>query len=98
MTLSKKEENRTLTVHLEGELNTLTAPDLQKDLRDVLPRIDHLILDFSRLSYISSAGLRVILTAWQALESRGSVTIRGARNEIREIFQITGLDELIAFE
>lgn len=98
MMLSTKEENRTLTLYLEGELNTLTAPDLQIALQEVLPRIDHLILDFAHLNYISSAGLRVILTARQALAARGSVTVRSARDNIREIFQITGLDELIAFE
>ncbi len=98
MTIEKKQEGKTLTLTLEGELNTLTAPALEAELPPDMEGIDNLILDMTKLTYMSSAGLRVILIAQQALEDRGTVTARGASEDLREIFEVTGFDDIITFE
>ena len=99
MNIQKNLEGEKMTVILDGELNTLTAPKLQSALQDDLDQITELTIDLSAVRYISSAGLRVILEAEQELEDRGGgVTVRGAREEVREVFEVTGFDEMIHLE
>ena len=85
MKITKKQEGTTLTVILEGELNTQTAPSLEAELPADMEGVDNLIL-------------RVILAAQQGLEDRGGVTVRGASEEIKEIFEVTGFDDILNFE
>ncbi len=98
MKITKKQEGTTLTVILEGELNTQTAPSLEAELPADMEGVDNLILELSGLEYLSSAGLRVILAAQQGLEDRGGVTVLGASEEIKEIFEVTGFDDILNFE
>ena len=98
MTIKKTQEGTTLTVVLEGELNTQTAPQLEAELPADMEGVDLLILDLTAVQYLSSAGLRVILVAQQSLADRGGVTVRGASEDLREIFEVTGLDEILTFE
>ena len=98
MTIKKTQEGTTLTVVLEGELNTQTAPQLEAELPADMEGVDLLILDLTAVEYLSSAGLRVILVAQQSLADRGGVTVRGASEDLREIFEVTGLDEILTFE
>lgn len=98
MTIRKTLEGTTLTVVLEGELNTQTAPQLEAELPADMEGIDRMILDLTAVEYLSSAGLRVILAAQQSLADRGGVTVRGASEDLREIFEVTGLDEILTFE
>ncbi len=98
MTIEKMLEEEKLTVVLGGELNTMTAPELQTAIKADLESIKNLVLDMTNLTYISSAGLRVILSARQKLGSRGDVVLVGANKEIRAIFAMTGFDKIVKLD
>ena len=96
--ISKNLEGTRLTVTLSGELNTVTAPNLEASLLEDLPSIDEIIFDMADLSYITSSGLRVLLVCQQELEERGGVTIRSASPLIREVMEVTGFDSILTLE
>ena len=96
--ISKNLEGTRLTVTLSGELNTVTAPNLEASLLEDLPSIDEIIFDMADLSYITSSGLRVLLVCQQELEERGGVTIRSASPVIREVMEVTGFDSILTLE
>ena len=84
-----------LTVALEGRLDTLTSPELEEKLEPALEGVTKLIFDFEKLEYISSAGLRILLTAMQVMEEQGSMVVKNVCEEVREVFEITGfIDDL----
>ena len=86
-----------LTVALEGRLDTLTSPDLEEELEDKLDDVEMLIFDFSGLEYISSAGLRVLVGAAQAIdENDGDMVIRNLSVPVRDVFDVT--DFIDAFD
>ena len=89
----KKLENGALFIALEGELDTLSSPDFEAELEPLLAETHSLTIDFAKLSYISSAGLRVLLAAEQA-----QVKIVNANNTIRHIFEITGFTDVLSLE
>ena len=95
MTIVKTKENNKLTVSLEGRLDTMTAPELEAALNDELQDISELIIDFEKLEYISSAGLRVMLSAHKEVSPHGEMIIIGANDEVKEIFDITGLVDML---
>ena len=70
MTITKQLNGDALTIALEGRLDTITAPDLEKELKESLDGVNALTLDFAKLDYISSAGLRVLLSAHKALSRK----------------------------
>ena len=98
MEISKKLEGTRLTVTLSGELNTVTAPELEASLAEDLQTIDEIVFDMEDLSYITSSGLRVLLVCQQELEERGGVTIRSANPVIREVIEVTGFDSILTLE
>jgi len=81
MTINKSENGSAMTISLEGRLDTTTSPALEKELNEVLPKINELVFDFSKLEYISSAGLRVLLTAHKAMSRKGGMKVTNV-NEI----------------
>lgn len=84
-----------LTVALEGRLDTLTSPELEEKLGPALQGVEKLIFDFEKLQYISSAGLRVLLSAMQIMEDQGTMVVRNVCEEVMDVFQITGfVDDL----
>ena len=87
-----------LTVALAGRLDTTTSPELQKRLEGVLDGVEKLIFDYKNLEYISSAGLRVMLTAMQAIGNGGETVVRGANDNVLEVFDITGLVDDLTIE
>ncbi|MBR0056962.1 MAG: STAS domain-containing protein [Kiritimatiellae bacterium] len=93
MTIEKKLENGTLTLAVAGRLDTNTAPDLEAALK--LDGVSDITFDFAELDYISSAGLRILLTAQKAMMAcGGKMTIAHANEMVRGVFQITGLDSV----
>ena len=110
MNITTKKENTTLTVALEGRLDTTTAPELdvfaEKELADtqelVLDFADasvtELILDLAGLAYVSSAGLRVLLTTQKKMNKQGKMIIRNVCDDIKEIFEITGFLDILTIE
>lgn len=95
MNIEKRLEGNALVVTLEGELNTLTAPELAEALEGELDAVDGLVVDMRNLDYISSAGLRALLNAYRVLEDRNGITVRGACKEIVEVFNSTGFSSFM---
>ncbi len=98
MTIKETRNEGTLTVSLEGRLDTTTSPELDELLEKYYPSIDQLIFDFEKLDYLSSAGLRVLLKAQKALNNRGGILIRNASKLVMSVFEVTGFTDLLRFE
>ena len=98
MTITMNKNGKELTVALEGRLDTLTAPDLEEKLEASLAGVEKLVFDFEKLQYISSAGLRVLLTALQVMEEQGEMKLKNVCPEIMDVFKITGLLEDLRVE
>ena len=95
MTISKQAENGKLTVGVAGRLDTTTAPQLEEDLRSSLDGVNELVMDFSELEYISSAGLRVLLAAQKIMNRQGEMCVTGASDVVMEIFDVTGFSDIL---
>lgn len=95
MTITKNATDSTLRIALEGRLDTNTAPQLEAELKASLPGVTELELDFSGLEYISSAGLRVLLSAQKTMNKQGKMTIHHVNETIMEVFEITGFVEIL---
>ncbi len=98
MNILKQQEGTALTFGLEGRLDTVTAPRLEDELRASLDGVTELILDLKDLDYISSAGLRVLLSAQKVMNRQGSMTVRHVKPEIMEIFDVTGFVDILRIE
>ena len=98
MEMKQTKEGKNLLIALEGRLDTLTAPELEKELNSALEGIEKLTLDFADLEYISSAGLRVLLSAKKTMNNQGEMVIRNANETVREVFEVTGFDEILTVE
>ena len=98
MEFKTTKEDTKLTVAIEGRLDTLSAPDLEKGLEPELAGITDLVLDLKDLEYISSAGLRVLLSAQKKMAKQGSMKILHVNETIMEIFEVTGFSEILTIE
>ena len=98
MEIKKSFVETTLTVALEGRLDTTTAPLLEEELKSSLDGVTELILDFTQLDYVSSAGLRVILSAQKAMVKQGEMKLVGVNDDIMEVFDITGFSDILTIE
>ena len=98
LNIEKKLDGNTLTVALEGRLDTTTAPQLEAELKAALDGADSLILDFEKLEYISSAGLRVLLSAQKMMSKKGGMKILHVSDVIMEIFEVTGFIDILTIE
>ena len=98
MKIEHKEKGTELTVALEGRLDTTTAPELEADLKNSLDGLTVLILDFEKLEYISSAGLRVLLSAQKVMNRQGTMKVIHVGEVIREIFDVTGFSDILTIE
>lgn len=96
LNITKKQEETALTVILEGRLDTNTAPEFQAEVEPMLGGINELTLDCKALDYISSAGLRVLLTFEQELEGQGkTMQLCHVNDIIRDVFDVTGFLEIL---
>ena len=98
MTINKNLENSKLTITLEGRLDTVTSPTLEAELKQSLDGLTELVFDFSELEYISSAGLRVMLSAQKTMNKQGSMVIRHVNETIMEVFDVTGFSDILSIE
>ena len=98
MTISKTQNNSKLTIALDGRLDTTTAPQLEAEIKSSLNGITELVFELSNLEYISSAGLRVLLSAQKIMNKQGKMVIHGASEEIMEIFDVTGFIDILTIE
>ena len=93
-----KIENGKLSIVFDGRLDTITAPELEKELKDSIDGVSALTLDFSALEYISSAGLRVLLSTQKLMNKQGKMTITHVNEIIMEIFDVTGFTDILDIE
>lgn len=93
-----KSGSENVTISLEGRLDTMTAPQLEKELEMILETVKELVFDFEKLEYISSAGLRVLLKAQKAMNKQGSMKLIHVSADIMEIFEITGFIDFLTIE
>ena len=98
MTIQKTIENSKATVALTGRLDTVTAPELESEIKQILPGLSELVFDFSGLDYISSAGLRVLLSSQKAMNQQGAMKVCGVNETIMEIFEVTGFTDILTIE
>lgn len=90
MTITKNQNGSHLDMALEGRLDTTTAPQLEAELKQSMDGVTELELDFAGLEYLSSAGLRVLLSAQKVMNRQGSMVIKNVNETIMEIFEVTG--------
>ena len=98
MEIMKNLDGQRLYIALSGRLDTTTAPQLESELGECIADVTELVLDFEKLEYISSAGLRVLLTSQKVMNKQGSMTLKNVCEDIREVFDITGFSEILTIE
>ena len=98
MEITKTLNGDNLVIALEGRLDTSTAPNLEAELKSSLDGVASLVLDFNKLEYISSAGLRVVLAAQKAMSKQGEMKLVGVNDEVMEVFEITGFVDILTIE
>ena len=95
LNIEKTIEKEAGLLTLEGRLDTVSAPELEQVIKEMLPGLRSLTLDFEKLDYISSAGLRVLLSAQKAMNKQGSMTVTHVNETIMEIFEVTGFSDIL---
>ncbi|MCQ2451490.1 MAG: STAS domain-containing protein [Clostridia bacterium] len=98
MEISKELNGQSLSVALDGRLDTSTAPSLEAFLGEELGDATELIFDLAKLEYISSAGLRVLLSAQKTMNAKGSMIVRNCNETVMEVFEITGFSDILTIE
>ncbi len=98
MTITKTKTGAKLNIALEGRLDTTTAPQLEAELKQNLDGVKELTLDFAKLEYLSSAGLRVLLAAQKTMNKQGSMVIRNVNDVIAEVFDVTGFSDILTIQ
>ena len=98
LNIQKTQENDSILYQLEGRLDTVTAPELEASLQEALVETTNLVLDFEKLDYISSAGLRVLLSAQKIINNQGTMKVIHVNGTIMEIFEVTGFNEILTIE
>ena len=98
MNIQTTKDGAKATVAVSGRLDTTTSPELEAELKEILPDTEDLTFDFSELEYISSAGLRVLLSAQKTMNKQGSMKVTGINDVIKEIFDVTGFSDILTIE
>ena len=96
--INKTVENGKAVLAPEGRLDTVTAPEMEAVMKEVIPGTELLVLDLEKLEYISSAGLRVLLSAQKAMNKQGEMKVKNANETIMEIFEVTGFTDILTIE
>lgn len=92
--ISMTKDGSEYTFLLEGRLDTVTSPNLESRINEVIGDATKLTLDFAKLEYISSAGLRVLLGALQNMEGKGEMAVCNLNRSVRDVFVLTGFNRL----
>ena len=98
MTITKQQNGTALMLAVSGRLDTTTSPELEQELSASLDSADSLILDFSGLDYVSSAGLRVLLSAHKQMSGKGGMKVKNVNEIVREVFDVTGFSDILNIE
>ena len=96
MQINKNFTGATLTLKIEGRIDTTTAPALEAELKhSVTSDVQNLTIDFAKVEYISSAGLRVLLAAQKVMKKQGTMTVQHVNDVIMEVFEVTGFSDIL---
>ena len=98
MNIQKTITGTTLTVKLEGRLDTTTSPRLEEELRGSVDGLTCLVFDFEKLEYISSAGLRVLLAMQKIMNKQGEMILKNVNETVMEVFEVTGFSDILTIE
>ncbi len=95
MTINKNINGNELEIALEGRLDTITAPELEASVKEELNTVSKCVIDLSKLEYVSSAGLRVLLTMHKALAGKDGLVVKSANETVSEVFEVTGFSDIL---
>ena len=100
LNINKTTQDGAVTFELEGRLDSVSAPLLEAAVDELIDEAEGFTFDFKKLEYLSSAGLRILLTTQQTMEEtdRPDVTVRGANREILDVFEVTGFYNVLNIE
>ena len=98
MKIVKELNDKQLTIKPVGEINSVTAPELEEVIKNDLDGVKALVFDFSELEYLSSAGLRVLLVAQKLMNKKGPMSVRNVNSNVMEILDITGFSNVLDIE
>ncbi len=98
MNIKKKKDGNTLTVMIAGRIDTATAPEVDARINESLDGVESLILDFTNVNYVSSAGLRVLLVLQKLMMKKGGMKLIGVNDDVNDVFEVTGFDEILTYE
>ena len=98
MKIEKNLNDSKLLIALEGRLDTMTVPQLEQEIKSIPDTVTELIVDLAGTEYISSSGLRVLLSAYKVMRSRGGMKITNANELLKEIFDVTGFSDFLSIE
>ena len=95
MNIEIQKNTEEITIKIIGRLDTTTAPDLDKTINEDIADTDNLVLDFKKLEYISSAGLRVLLSAQKKMQKLGKMKLINVCEDVMEVFEMTGFSDIL---
>ena len=98
MDIKKTKNDTTLTLAIQGRIDTTTAPQLEAELRSEIDGVTELYLDFTGVEYISSAGLRVLLSAQKLMSRQGKMVLSHVNESVMEVFEVTGFSDILTIE
>lgn len=98
MNITVKNEEKVYTLIIEGRVDTLTAPELEKVFRDNAEQADKMIFDMYGVDYVSSAGIRAIVSAYKIMDNKDGLVLKGLRNNVLTIIRMTGLEKKLTIE
>ena len=98
LNINKTQDGTEMTLVLEGRLDTTTAPELEKEVKEGLSGVEKLVFDLKELEYISSAGLRVLLSAQKTMNKQGNMVVKNSSEDLMEIFEVTGFVDILNLE
>ena len=98
LNINKEKNGTDLIVTLDGRLDTISAPTLESELQASLDGVTYLCLDMGNVAYISSAGLRVLLTAERIMDDQGKMVVKNAQPNVKEVFDVTGFTDVLTLE
>ena len=95
MTIRKTENGKEVTVSVEGRIDSKTAPEFEKEVKDCFESFDSMVIDLAQVNYVSSAGLRILLTAHKAMSAKEGLKVRNVCKEVMAIFNVTGFSGVL---
>jgi len=98
LNINQEKNGSVLIIGLEGRLDTTTAPQLEESVNSNLAGVTELCFDMAKLEYISSAGLRVLLSAQKKMNAQGKMILKNVSEEVVEVFEVTGFTDILTIE